>query len=142
MTFAKCLITAFFIEHLRRLLLQVLYQKAFLKNFANFTRVYCYWSPFLSRCWLINCNFVKISGSGRRVRLRCFAVNFVKFFRAILCRTTFNDWFWTLRGGAENKCSRNLKFTVQVIVKALRNKCSGKRFWCLMNYILQIIWSN
>ena len=34
-------------------------------------------------------------------------VNFVKFFRTILCRTTVNRCFWTLRGVVEVKCSRN-----------------------------------
>ena len=70
---AKILRTAFFMEHLRWLLLQMLYKKAVPKNFANFTRTYHYRSPFLSSCRLITCKFVKIVGpvgaSGRGVLL-------------------------------------------------------------------------
>ena len=46
MNIAKFLRTAFFMEHLRWLLLQVLYKKAVLKNFADLTRAYRYQSPF------------------------------------------------------------------------------------------------
>ena len=35
------------------------------------------------------------------------AVNFVKFFRTIVCRTNVNGCFWTLRGIALGKCSIN-----------------------------------
>ena len=35
------------------------------------------------------------------------AVDFAKFFKTILCRTSVNGCFWTLRGVAEGKCSRN-----------------------------------
>ena len=59
---AKFLRTAFFIEHLPLLLLQVLYKRDVPKIFANFTRMYCYRSPFLSSCRPITCNFVKIEG--------------------------------------------------------------------------------
>ena len=59
---SKFLRTAFFIEHFRWLLLQMLYKKDVPKNFANFTRMHRYRSPFLSSCRPITCNFVKIEG--------------------------------------------------------------------------------
>ena len=59
---AKFLRTAFFIEHIRWLLLQVLYKKDVPKNFANFTKTCRYRSPFLSSCRPRTCNFVKIEG--------------------------------------------------------------------------------
>ena len=52
----------FFIEHLRWLLLQVLYKNNVPKNFANFTKMYRYGSPSLWSCRPISCNFVKIEG--------------------------------------------------------------------------------
>ena len=68
---AKIFKNSFFIEHLRWLLLQVLYKKTVPKQFARFTRTYRYRSPFLSSCWLITCNFVKIVVPGRRVSEFC-----------------------------------------------------------------------
>ena len=35
------------------------------------------------------------------------SVNFLNFFRTVLCRTTVNGFFWTLRGVVEGECSRN-----------------------------------
>ena len=35
------------------------------------------------------------------------AVNFVKFFRTILCRAIVSGCFLTFRGVEEGKCSRN-----------------------------------
>ena len=60
--YCKIFKNSFFIEHLRWLLLQVLHKKEVPKNFATFTRMYRYRSPFLSSCRAINCNFVKIEG--------------------------------------------------------------------------------
>ena len=64
MNIAKFSRTAFFIEHLRWLFLQLLYKKAVPKNFANLTRTFRYWSPILSSCWLTTCHFVIIVGRG------------------------------------------------------------------------------
>ena len=126
---AKFLRTDFFIEHLRWLLLQVLYKKVVPKNFADFTRTFRYPSPFLSSCRTHNLQLCKNRGSVTAV----FAVNFLKFLRTISCRITLNGCSWTLRGDAGNRYSRNYsKFTA----KALRSKCSGNRFWCLMTFTL------
>ena len=100
---AKFLKTTSLIEHLRWLLLQVLFKKFVPKDFANFARTYRFRSPFLSSSFPINLQLYENSGSGRRVRQRCFAVNFAKFLKAILCRATQNDYSWTLRGAAEKK---------------------------------------
>ena len=73
---AKFLRRTFIIEHFRWLLVEVLYKKDVLKNFANFTRSHCYRCPFLSTCRLITCNFVKIvSPVGASVR-RVFSCEF------------------------------------------------------------------
>ena len=58
----KFLRTAFFIEHLRWLLLEVLYPKAVTKHFANFTRTYRHRSLFESSCRPKTCIFIKIEG--------------------------------------------------------------------------------
>ena len=58
--FCKIFKNNFFIEHLRWLLLQFLQIKDLPKNFAKFNIMYRYWSPFLSSCRPITCNFVKI----------------------------------------------------------------------------------
>ena len=75
----------FFMEHLRWLLLQILLKKDVPKNFANSNRIFLYRSHFLSSCRTITCNFVK-----KRFQYGCFAVNFEKFLRTILCRASLN----------------------------------------------------
>ena len=50
-------------------------------------------------CLLIGVLFDQVAGLE-------LSVNFVKCFRTILCRTTVNGCFWTLRGIGEGKYSR------------------------------------
>ena len=66
--YCKIFENSFFIECLRWLLLHVLYKKDTRENFANFTRMYRYRSPFLSSCRPIICNFKKIDD---RVQVFC-----------------------------------------------------------------------
>ena len=84
MNIAKFSRTAFFIEHLRWLFLQVLYKKAVPKNFANFTRTFRYRSPILSSCWLTTCNFVIIVGRGE-----VFCCEFGEIFQNNFMRNSF-----------------------------------------------------
>ena len=98
---AKFLITVFFIEHLQWLLLQVLYKKAVLKNFGNFTTTYCIGILLIFFSWRPrSCNFNKIEGPGQ-----VFCCEFYEIFQNSVMQNS--DFSWTLRGVAENKCSRN-----------------------------------
>ena len=118
--------------------LQVLYKKDVLKNFTNFTTMYRYRSPFLSNWKPITCNFVKIESP-----VEVFCCEFCEISRDKFMQNNFEPLLLDVK-----RCCR--KWIVQKLKihqkkknysKEITKWVLWKRFWCLMNYILQIIWS-
>ena len=111
MNIAKFLGTTFFKQHLRLLLLQVLYKKAVPKNFAKHLVIGVL---FYQVERLITCNFVKMEGP-------------VQVFCCEFCQISQSNFM-------ENKSEQllTLRDVVEIntleIKKSLKNKCSGKRF--------------
>ena len=107
--YCKMFKKSFFIEHLQWLLLQVLCKRDVPKNFANFTRMYRYRSPFLSSCRPITCNFVRIEDP-----VEVFSCEFYEISRNNFMQSKFERL--------------HLDVKKEVTAKALGNKCSGKGF--------------
>ena len=91
--YCKIFKNSFLMEHLRWLLLNVLHRKDVPKNFANFTRMYRYRSPFLSNCRARTCNFVKIEGP-----VQVFCCKFSEISQNNFMQNNFERCSWMLRG--------------------------------------------
>ena len=75
-------------------------KKAVPKIFLNFTRTYRYLSPFKSSCLPRTWNFTK-----KKDLVQVFCCKFCEISQNNIMQN--NGCSWTLRGVAENKCSRN-----------------------------------